>query len=109
MRQNFIGMVINTTAIKTAKVRVAHHLLHPKVQKVITRHRNFLVHDEKEKSQVGDIVRIEACQKISKRKAFSIAEIIKPAETYTDNDTGTVYRKTHKLPINSEKKSYPLS
>ncbi|KAJ1915713.1 hypothetical protein IWQ60_007753 [Tieghemiomyces parasiticus] len=92
MRQNFIGMVINTTARKTAKVRIARQLMHPKVQKPITRHRNFLVHDENEKCSVGDVVRIEACRKLSKRKAFSVAEIVKPAETFTDPETGTVYR-----------------
>ncbi|KAJ1995016.1 hypothetical protein H4R33_000031 [Dimargaris cristalligena] len=92
MRQNFIGMVVNTAAKKTAKVRVAHQRLHPKVQKIVTRHTNFLVHDAREKCSVGDVVRIEACRKISKRKAFAVAEIIKPADTYTDPETGTVYR-----------------
>ncbi|KAJ1978633.1 hypothetical protein H4R34_003135 [Dimargaris verticillata] len=92
MRQNFIGMVVNTAARKTAKVRVAHQHMHPRVHKLITRHTNFLVHDEKGQCKVGDVVRIEACQKLSKRKSFALAEVVKPAETYTDPETGFVYR-----------------
>lgn len=46
------------------------------LQEVIKR-RDFLVHDEGEISREGDLVRIEQCRPISKRKAFSIAEIRK--------------------------------
>ncbi|KAI8870071.1 30S ribosomal protein S17 [Ramicandelaber brevisporus] len=90
MRQNLIGIVVNTLNAKTAKVRVPRIRMHHKVHKEVVKHRNFMAHDELEKCKVGDIVRIEQCKKISERKYFSVAEIIRPGRTWTDPETGIV-------------------
>ncbi|CAG8756395.1 30S ribosomal protein S17 [Gigaspora rosea] len=91
-RQNFFGIVVGTAMQKTVKVRVARQFVHPIVRKIITRHKKFLAHDEKEICSLGDVVRIEACRPISKRKSFTVAEIIRPARTWTDPSTGEVKR-----------------
>lgn len=81
MRQNFKGIVISSGLMKkTVKVRVARQILHPKVQKMITLHKNYLVHDEGSVCENGDLVRIEACRPLSARKRFSVAEILQKAK-----------------------------
>ncbi|KAI9264796.1 30S ribosomal protein S17 [Sporodiniella umbellata] len=77
MRQNFIGMVVSNAMQKTIKVRVTAQKLHPLVRKTIKSHKDYLAHDEKEACKLGDIVRIEACRPLSKRKHFSVAEIVR--------------------------------
>ncbi|KAJ1821884.1 hypothetical protein LPJ56_003164, partial [Coemansia sp. RSA 2599] len=47
-----------------------------------------MAHDELEKCKIGDIVRIEHCRKLSRHKSFAVAEIVKPARTWTDPETG---------------------
>ncbi len=44
------------------------------------------MHDEHESAVVGDVVKIDSCKKISKRKAFSLVEIVKPAARWTDEN-----------------------
>ncbi|KAJ1917178.1 hypothetical protein H4219_003368 [Mycoemilia scoparia] len=84
-------MVVSTAMNKTVKVRIPKRVVHPIVKKEIVQHKNYLAHDENEKCNLGDVVRIEHCGKISKLKSFAVAEVLRPARTYTDPDTGKVY------------------
>lgn len=75
-RQNFVGLVVSQGRMnKTVKVRVQGKVYDRRIDKEVIRRKDFLVHDEGNISKEGDIVRIEAIPKISKRKAFAIAEI----------------------------------
>lgn len=77
-RQNFIGMVISQGKMqKTVKVRVETKVFDKRINKELFHRKDYLVHDESEVSREGDIVRIEATRPLSKRKFFSIAEIIR--------------------------------
>ncbi|CCK70834.1 mitochondrial 37S ribosomal protein uS17m KNAG_0F01660 [Huiozyma naganishii CBS 8797] len=77
-RQNFIGMVVSQGKMqKTVKVRIERKVFDKRINKELFRRKDFLVHDEEEISREGDMVRIEATRPLSKRKFFSIAEIIK--------------------------------
>jgi glycine cleavage system H lipoate-binding protein len=52
------------------------------------------VHDEQEQAVVGDIVAIEyAGRKLSKRKAFSLTEIVYEAEKYKHPVTGQIFTR----------------
>jgi small subunit ribosomal protein S17 len=53
-------------------------------------HKNYLAHDESGGCILGDIVRIQACRPLSKKKHFSVAEVMKKARTYTDPETGKI-------------------
>ncbi|KAG4304787.1 hypothetical protein PORY_001840 [Pneumocystis oryctolagi] len=78
---NFKGIVVSSGLMKkTVKVRVARHVMHPKVQKMITLHKNYLVHDEASICENGDVVRIEACRPLSARKRFFISEILQKSK-----------------------------
>ncbi|KAJ3113480.1 hypothetical protein HDU96_003347 [Phlyctochytrium bullatum] len=82
---------------RTIKVRVARPKFHPLVQKPVIYHKNFLAHDPNEECVVGDWVRIDACQKISKLKNFKLGEIIRKAARYTDED-GKLHTQAQKIP-----------
>ncbi|KAJ2515687.1 hypothetical protein GGI11_003690 [Coemansia sp. RSA 2049] len=81
-------MVISTAMDKTVRVRVPKRVMNRHVQKEILVHKNYMAHDEFEKCNLGDVVRIEHCRKLSRHKSFAVAEIIKAARTWTDPDTG---------------------
>ncbi|KAI5965656.1 uncharacterized protein KGF55_001018 [Candida pseudojiufengensis] len=75
-RQNFVGLVVSQGRMnKTVKVRVQGKIYDRRIDKEIIRRKDFLCHDEGNICKEGDIVRIESIPKISKLKAFAIAEI----------------------------------
>ncbi|KAJ1951911.1 30S ribosomal protein S17 [Linderina pennispora] len=91
MRHNFIGMVVSAARPKTVKVRVPKRVMNHHVQKELLVHKNYLAHDELSQCTIGDVVRIEHCRKVSRHKSFAIAEIVRPAKTWTDPETGEVH------------------
>ncbi|KAJ3220372.1 37S ribosomal protein S17 mitochondrial [Dinochytrium kinnereticum] len=95
--QTFLGLVVGTAMQKTIKVRVARPRIHPLVQKPVIYHKNFLAHDEETKCVVGDWVRIDSCPKVSKRKNFTLGEIVRPAARYTDAN-GKLHTQAQRIP-----------
>ncbi|KAJ2480534.1 hypothetical protein EV174_003704 [Coemansia sp. RSA 2320] len=87
-------MVVSAATQKTVKVRVPKRVMNHHVQKEVLLHKNYLVHDELDQCKLGDVVRIEHCRKVSKRKSFAVAEIVKPARTWTDPETGIVVSRS---------------
>lgn len=75
-----IGRVLSRKMDKTAIVAVETDRLFPLYHKRIKKTVNYKVHDEKNESQSGDIVRIVETRPISKEKRWRIAEIITKAE-----------------------------
>jgi len=57
---------------KTVTVSVERRVMHPLYKKFIRRSKNYAAHDEKNECKVGDVVRIEECPPISKRKAWMV-------------------------------------
>lgn len=80
LRRSRVGKVIADSTEKTVKVEIEGIVQHPRYKKYVKRHTKFLVHDPEEKCHVGDIVRIEECRPISKRKSWVIREVVKAAE-----------------------------
>ncbi|EDK46115.1 conserved hypothetical protein [Lodderomyces elongisporus NRRL YB-4239] len=75
-KQNFVGLVVSQGKMnKTVKVRVLGKVYDRRVDKEIVRRKDYLVHDQGNICKEGDVVRIESIPKLSKRKAFAIAEI----------------------------------
>ncbi|ODV58086.1 mitochondrial 37S ribosomal protein uS17m [Ascoidea rubescens DSM 1968] len=74
---------------KTVKVRVQQKVFNKKINKDTLTRKDFLVHDEGNICKEGDLVRIENCRPLSKRKSFAIAEI--------KDNTGTKFEKYQKL------------
>ncbi len=70
------GTVVKKSGDKTISVLVERKIMHPKYHKIVKRFKKYLVHDEKNEANVGDVVRVVECRPISKRKAFRLKQIV---------------------------------
>jgi small subunit ribosomal protein S17 len=74
------GTVIKKAGEKTATVLVERKVLHPRYHKTVKRFKKYLVHDEKNETNVGDTVNAVECRPLSKNKSFRLLEIVKRGE-----------------------------
>ena len=72
------GVVISGKSNKTVVVKVERKFMHPTFKKYITRSKKYSVHDEKNSSKVGEVIRIVECKPRSKTKSW---ELFKAANT----------------------------
>jgi small subunit ribosomal protein S17 len=70
------GTVIKKAGDKTATVLVERRIMHPRYHKTVKRFKKYLVHDERNETNVGDVVSAIECRPISKRKSFRLKEIV---------------------------------
>ena len=70
------GTVVKKSGDKTISVLVERKIMHPRYHKIVKRFKKYLVHDEHNKAQVGDVVSAVECRPISKRKSFRLKEIV---------------------------------
>ena len=68
------GRVICDKCEKTVTVLVERLVRHPVYKKYIRRTKKYIVHDETDRSVLGQRVLIEECRPISKRKGWRIKE-----------------------------------
>lgn len=66
------GEVVSRRMAKTAVVKVTTVKRHPKYHKQYKVSRRYKAHDEKNESQVGNIVNIQETRPISKEKRWTI-------------------------------------
>ena len=59
---------------KTVTVLVDRRVMHPLYKKFIRRSKKYAAHDEANLCKIGDMVRIEECPPISKRKTWLVVE-----------------------------------
>ena len=77
MAKTLTGVVTSEVADKTITVTVTSRETHPIYKKQYTVTRKYAAHDEKNDAHKGDTVRIVEVRPISKRKSFTLDEIIK--------------------------------
>ena len=75
-----IGRVVSNKMDKTVSVLVERLVKHPVYGKYVKRSTKFLVHDENNQCQEGDIVSIASCRPISKRKTLKLIEVIEASK-----------------------------
>jgi len=68
------GRVTSDKMAKTITVEVERRVMHPIYKKFIRRSKKYAAHDEAGVAKVGDLVRIEECRPLSKRKTFQLIE-----------------------------------
>ena len=68
------GRVTSDKMDKTVTVLVDRRVMHPIYKKFIRRSKKYAAHDEDNRCAIGDLVRIEECRPISKRKAWLVIE-----------------------------------
>lgn len=83
-RRTLEGVVVSDGMAKSRVVRVDRLVRHAFYEKVGRRQKKFYVHDEENKSKVGDLVEIMATRPLSKTKRWRLLRIVKspprPAE-----------------------------
>ena len=75
-RRQAEGRVLKANNVQTRVIAIEQRVPHPLYGRVIRRTAKFVAHDEKEESQVGDLVRIEECRPMSKTKRWRLVEIL---------------------------------
>ena len=76
-RGALVGKVVSDKMQKTVNVAVDRYKIVPKYRKRLKYTKKFMAHDEHEVCNVGDLVMIVPCQKISRHKHFMVREIIR--------------------------------
>jgi len=66
------GKVVSDKMDKTITVLVERRYMHSLYKKFIKRSDKFAAHDENNQHKVGDLVAIEECKPISKRKTWTV-------------------------------------
>ena len=78
-----IGVVQSDQRDKARKVSIHYTVKHPKYGKYVRRRTVLHVHDEENRSKVGDQVEIAECRPISKTKSWILLRVIKAAAPAT--------------------------
>nr|YP_009313957.1 Ribosomal protein S17 [Hommersandiophycus borowitzkae]SCW22211.1 Ribosomal protein S17 [Hommersandiophycus borowitzkae] len=71
-----VGIVVSNKMLKTITVAVKTKIPHKKYSKILARTKKYKVHDEHNKSQVGDIVKIQESRPLSKTKCWVLIQTI---------------------------------
>ena len=66
------GVVVSKSGTKTVKVAVSYRERHPMYGKIVTRTKNYHVHDEADTAKVGDTVTIMETRPMSATKRWRI-------------------------------------
>ena len=73
------GRVVSNKMDKTVSVLVERLVKHPVYGKYVKRSTKFLVHDENNICNEGDVVSITSCRPYSKLKTFKLVEVLETA------------------------------
>ena len=77
LRKTRVGVVISNKMAKTAVIETVTRVPHPKFRKIVKHSKKFYAHDEENKAQVGDLVRIMETRPLSKLKRWRLVEVLK--------------------------------
>ncbi|MEA1938471.1 MAG: 30S ribosomal protein S17 [Pseudomonadota bacterium] len=70
------GTVVSDKGDKTVTVLVERQVRHPVYKKFVKRSKKYAAHDETNACKEGQMVKIEECAPISKRKRFRVIESV---------------------------------
>ena len=74
------GKVVSDKMDKTVAVSIERKVKHPLYGKYLRRSTKFMVHDEDNACNEGDIITIAECQPLSKNKSWRLVEIVERAK-----------------------------
>jgi small subunit ribosomal protein S17 len=66
------GVVVSDKMDKTVTVQVERRFKHTLYKKFIRRSKKYVAHDETNAVKVGDVVKIQECRPLSKRKKWEV-------------------------------------
>lgn len=76
VNRTLTGRVISNKMDKTINVSIERKVKHPKYGKYLKRSSKIFAHDAKNQCREGDIVIIQEGRPISKRKAWSLVQVV---------------------------------
>lgn len=74
------GKVVSNKMNKTVVVAVDRLVRHPLVGKIMRRTKKFYAHDEENRCNIGDTVRVEETRPMSRTKRWRVAAILERAK-----------------------------
>ena len=77
LRKTRVGIVVSNKMQKTAVIETVTRVPHPKFRKIVKHSKKFYAHDEDNKAQVGDLVRIMETRPLSRLKCWRLVEVLK--------------------------------
>lgn len=77
LRKTRVGIVVSNKMDKTAVIETVTRVPHPKFRKIVKQSKKFYAHDEDNKAQVGDLVRIMETRPLSRLKCWRLVEVLK--------------------------------
>jgi small subunit ribosomal protein S17 len=79
-RKEVVGEVVSNRMHKTIVVEVERKRSHGFYGRVISKHKKFYAHDEKNEAHAGDVVRLEETRPLSKLKRWKLKDIVRRAK-----------------------------
>ena len=79
LRKEMIGTVVSDKMDKTVVVAVQRNVSHKVYGKTVKKTYKLKAHDEENKCQVGDTVKVMETRPLSKDKRWRVVEIVKKA------------------------------
>ncbi|MAU89056.1 MAG: 30S ribosomal protein S17 [Bacteroidota bacterium] len=80
LRKERIGVVTSDKMTKSIVVSETKKVKHPMYGKFVLKTKKYIVHDEKNDSKNGDVVRIMETRPMSKNKCWRLVKIIERAK-----------------------------
>ncbi len=80
LRKERIGIVVSNNMEKSIVIAVKRKVKHPIYGKFVNKTTKLMAHDEKNESNVGDLVKIMETRPLSKNKCWRLVEIIERAK-----------------------------
>ena len=75
-KKELVGKVVSNKMQKTVVVAVENNVQHRKYEKQTVKTSKFKAHDEENKCQVGQRVRIQECPPLSRDKHFKVVAVL---------------------------------
>ena len=80
-----VGIVVSNKMDKTVVVKVESRYPHPLYSKTLVKTKKYLAHDEMEQCNIGDEVLVQETRPLSKRKRWTLAQIISKSSLISEN------------------------
>jgi small subunit ribosomal protein S17 len=77
LRKTRVGEVVSNKMDKTIVVEVVRRVPHPKFGKIVKRTKKLYAHDQENKCEIGDLVRVEETKPLSRLKRWQLVEVLK--------------------------------
>jgi small subunit ribosomal protein S17 len=76
LRKERIGLVVSNKMEKSIVVAVNRKMKHPIYGKFVNKTSKFVAHDEENRCEIGDLVKIMETRPLSKNKVWRLVEVI---------------------------------